>query len=299
MKYLLCLITGLLASLPVFASETDSAPMTYRYWDWSLTNSRDDYQIAALELALEKTRADYGPYRIVREAHAFTNARVVRELKNGELININAAPAYSANHRLTPFVNEISLAIDVPLMQGLLGYRQLIVQRNRLEEFRNIDEETLKQRVAGQGKAWEDVYIYRQNGYRVNDDGDYLALTNMLLAGRFDYLPMSLIEVHNVIAQAEDPSQLAIVENLIIYYPLPLYFYVSKSQPQLAERLEKGLRKAQDDGSLEKLLYEHFGKEIQLLKDPDNRVFTLRNEAVPEGLGLHLPQFISREARAK
>lgn len=284
------LCTAAATAAPIAAIDS---PMVYRYWDWSITKSRDDYQVAALTLALEKTRASHGSYEVIRVKQPLSSSRALREIQTGEIINLHAAPALVRDNTLTPVTEDVSLAIEIPLMGGLLGYRQLIVRKDKLEQFQQItDPEQLKTLVAGQGRNWEDVYIYRHNGYPINDDGDYLALVHMLIAQRFDYLPMSFIEVKNVLTQAETPEQLAIVDNLLLYYPLPVYFYVSKKYPQLAERLEKGLQIARDDGSLDRLLNDHFAEKINLLKKRNLKLLILENPSVPESMGLNNPPFL-------
>lgn len=273
----------LLASSHSALASSANEPMVYRYWDWSMTKSRDDYQVAALTLALEKTRDSHGNFEVIRVKQPLSSSRALRELQAGDIINLHAAPALVRTNTLTSVTEHVSVAIKVPLMSNLLGYRQLIVRKDQLAKFQQITTaDQLKTLVAGQGKNWEDVYIYRHNGYTINDDGDYLALSNMLIALRFDYLPMSVIEVANVIAQAEDPTQLAVVDNLLLFYPLPLYFYVSKKYPELAERLEKGLLIAQKDGSLNELLHTHFTGHINALKSNNTLVLRLENPSVPE-----------------
>lgn len=296
---LLALLLVALTSIgtPPQAAAESAAPMVYRYWDWSLTNSRDDYQVAALALALEKTANDYGPFEIQRQRFDFTNARLVREVLKGELINLHAAPAYSPLNRLYPHVQQALIPVQVPLLDGLLGYRQLIVRREHLKNFEDITPEQLKQQVAGQGKEWEDSYIYRHNNFRVNETADYASLLNMLIAGRFDYLPMSVIEVQNVIAQAEDTHQLAIVDGLLLYYPLPVYFYVSKEHPGLAQRLEKGLAAARADGSLQKLLRQHFPNELALLQKKKMRLITLEHPSIGDIKGSAQPQLFNASSK--
>lgn len=271
---------------------TAPTSMVYRYWDWGITKNRDDYQVAALTLALEKTLSTHGPYDIIRIEKAFNNADAMREMKAGR-INIQVAPIRSRNHQLAHLTQDISIAIEIPLIQGLLGYRRLIVRTEQLELFKNITTAQLKAQLAGQGKDWEEVYIYRHNKFRINDDGDYLALAHMLAAKRFDYLPLSVTEADLIVAQADNATPLAIVPNLMIYYPLPLYFFVSKLQPELAERLEAGLQRAKQDGSLDALFNQHFRSEVTFLKDNRNaRVILLENPSVPEHIGLNKPLFL-------
>lgn len=285
------LLLALLVLLPIIASpfagaspdtpEDAQPPMVYRYWDWSLTKNRDDYQVAALHLALGLTQKEYGPYEITRLDDPLSNARLMREINAAAMVNVHAAPAFSRAHRFRDYVNEIAIMIELPVLQGLLGYRQLIVPHKALPHFERISDTELRDLVAGQGREWTDVGIYRHNGYKVNEEGENTQLLQMLLAGRFDYLPMSIIEVDDVIARAENPALLAKVESLMIFYPQPVYFYVSRKTPEHAQRLELGLKKAIANGSLEKLVREHFGKEIAQLNQPTNRWLYLENPSVP------------------
>lgn len=292
MKIALWYLLFALASHSATAAASAPEPMVYRYWDWNITKSRDDYQVAALTLALEKTLASHGPYEISRVKEPFTGTRVLREIQTGNIINLHAAPASVRSDVLAAVTEDTSIAVKVPLMNGLLGYRQLIVRKEDIRKFQQLTTENqVKTLVAGQGEDWEDVHVFRHNGYAVNDAGTYLALTNMLVAKRFDYLPMSIIEVENILSAAESPEQLALVDNLMLYYPLPLYFYVSKQYPQLAERLEIGLQLAQKDGSLDALLETHFSQHVNFLTQGNAQVLVLENPAVPKSMGLHYPKY--------
>lgn len=78
-----------LASWALGAWEVRAAPvMAYRYWDWGRTPRRDDYQVAALTLALEKTVASYGPFSVTRVSDPMSTARVHREANTLSLIHI-------------------------------------------------------------------------------------------------------------------------------------------------------------------------------------------------------------------
>src|SRR5690606_12201523 len=96
---LLCLL--LIAAPFTTAGNTDE-PMIYRYWDWSMTKSRDDYQVAALTVALEKTRDTYGSFEIIRVKQPLSSSRALRELRMGDVINLHAAPALVRDNTLTP-----------------------------------------------------------------------------------------------------------------------------------------------------------------------------------------------------
>lgn len=282
------------------AESSNIRPMIYRYWNWGITKQIDNYQVAALELALDKTLQTHGPYEIIRVQESFDSTRAMREIQTGKILNIQAAPARSFNHTLAEVTRDTSIVIEIPLMQGLLGYRQVIIRKDQLPEFEHITSaEQLKKLLAGQGKTWEDPYIYRENGFRVNAEGDYHSLANMLVAKRFDYLPMSILEAEAIVTQIEHSNELVIVPQVIIYYPLPLYFLVSKFHPELAERLESGLLIAQKDHSLEKLLHQHFQKEIAALQASKSHIILLTNSSVPKEFGLSEPLLMRTKTTQK
>lgn len=262
------------------------APVTmeYRYWDWGKTERRDDYQVQVLQLALDKTAAE-GPYRIVRVPASFSTLRLRREVFKGDTINLHAGP-WRQRDPDNPF--DRNIVIDVPIMGGLLGYRKLIIRRSDEKKFRQIQAASqLKKLVAGQGRGWVDVAIYRHNGYQVDDRANLSNLLPMLLNHRFDYLPMSVIEVESVLAHhPELRSELTVASGILIQYPLPTVFYVSANAPQLAQRLARGMLAAKKDGSLDGLMQRSFRKEIETLKADTTREFVLQNPYVPPEMAL-------------
>lgn len=264
-------------------SPASSATMEYRYWDWGKTKKRDDYQVLVLQLALDKTKAEYGPYRIVRVLESFSTLRLRREVSEGVRVNIHAAP-WRVQNPDNP--HDRAIPINTSIMGGLLGYRKLLIRRADLEKFSHIQSAgELKKLVAGQGRAWVDVAVYRHNGYTVDDRANLPNLLPMLLNQRFDYLPMSVVEIDSVLAQnAEFAGELAVAPGILIQYPLPLMFYVSAKAPLLAERVARGLAMAKKDGSLDELLHRYFRKEFHALQTDTTREFVLVNPYIPEAL---------------
>lgn len=313
MKHVLTALILILLSGALHAADE---PMTYRYWDWGITPSKDDYQVALLKLTLDKTISSYGPYRIERVVKYYSRARARREVNRGEILNVYFIPfrsketdkksakanlLASAQGQKNPsaeptkldeeYEQDGSIPVMMPGMKGLMGYRNLIIRRSDEEKFKKITEERqLKNLVAGQGDDWIDISIYKHNGYSVVAPATYSALFDMLAAGRFDYLPLGATEVEAALLQhPELHSKLMIAPELIIYYPYALLFHVSKKHPRLAERLEAGMKIAQRDGSLDKLFNQHFSKEIAHLANNKTRYFILENPAIPKSMGLDKP----------
>jgi len=166
---------------------------------------------------------------------------VRREVNRGVIVNIQAGPWRPLETEIDK-LSERSLRVEIPLFKGLLGYRQLIIRKADEQLFKHIESaEELKKRVAGQARGWQDVAIYRFNGYKVDDSANLSTLFSMLNSKRFDYFPMSIAEAESALKTDSEYSQgFMIAPNIILYYPLPIIFYVSESQPQLAERLRKG-----------------------------------------------------------
>ncbi len=271
-------------------ANTTQEGMVYRYWDWGKTPKRDDYQISALRLALEKTQSEYGAFTIVRHKEDFTTSRVRREVNRGEIVNTQAGPWRPLETDINK-LSERSLRVEISILRGLLGYRQLIIRKTDEQLFKKITSaEALKTLVAGQARGWQDVDIFRFNGYRVDDSANLSTLFSMLNSKRFDYFPMSIAEAPSALKANPEYSQgFMIVPNIIIYYPLPIIFYVSESQPQLAERLRKGLIMAEKDGSLDKLFKQFFADDIAQVKKQNPRCFVLENPYIPEHLKQRKP----------
>jgi hypothetical protein len=270
-----------------------TAEAEYRYWDWGQTPRRDDYQFAALKLALQKTVAAHGPFSLIRVTESYSTSRIHREIHSGGYINVHAAP-WRDQKDSDP--RERNIRIDVPILGNLLGYRHLIIRKEDSARFARIGTEAdLKRQVAGLGRGWVDAQVFRHNGYAVDDHANLTTLIDMLASRRFDYLPMSVIEAESILAQyPQYRGQLAIAKGLVIYYALPTVFYVSASEPRLAQRLKAGLEAASKDGSLDKLTRRHFTAEIAKLRRETKRSFILHNPRLPSELSTAAPDYLQK-----
>lgn len=281
----------------VTLADTATKPMKYHYWDLGASQKRDAYQFAVLKLALDKTLATDGEYELNQIKEKYSAMRTLREVSKGETINIAALPYPS-----TPISADDpnpKIIVNKSLLRGMLGYRKLVVRRQDLQKFERINtDEELKQLIVGQGRDWEDIGIYKYNGYKVLDSADFFNLFAMLAAGRFDYIPLGAFEVDNVMSQFPKYSrEFAVVPNIIIYYPFPVVFHVSINEPLLAKRVEKGLAIMEVDGSLNQLFEEYFHDESEKLKSGNPKVFVLRNPNIPDTLGLRSPELLTNKSQ--
>ncbi|MFG6433495.1 hypothetical protein [Roseateles sp. LYH14W] len=292
----LCCLLGLGAA-PSHATTAEPVaspakpPMHFRYWDWGATPKRDDYQFALLTLALDKTVKDYGPYQLDRVVRSYSTARLRREINRGEVVNVHAGP-WRPLETSEDKLPERSLRVHVSLFKDLLGYRKLLIRRADLERFKGIQHaDDLKKLVVGQANGWVDVDIYRHNGYAVNDSPTPASLFDMLARKRIDYIPISITDVDTALKpRPELAGELMLLPDITLHFALPIIFYVNIHELQMAERLEKGLHLARQDGSFERLFQTSFAHELQLIRDGSPRRFMLVNPFVPKELVDEHPQ---------
>lgn len=105
----------------------------------------------------------------------------------------------------------------------------------------------------------------------------------MLALNRFDCLPLGVNEVKNVFFDKKDAYPfLAIDDNPLIYYQFPIYFHVSKKTPELARRVEIGLKKMQKSGEFDQLFITHHAKNLAFLNLKNRSVVCLESPYIAD-----------------
>ena len=242
----------------------------------SALDARNEYFLAMLELALEKT-ADQGDWTLQPADQVMPQSLALQRLSNNDGIDVVWSMTSIEREKQ-------NRAIRIPLMKGLMGYRLLIIRTEDQQWFRRLQTiDELRELRAGQGHDWPDTEILRANGLAVEGEEEYDSLFSLLQQGRFDYLPRAINEPWEELA-ARPNMDLTVEQGLLLYYPTAEYFFVSRQNTALAARLEKGLRLAIEDGSFDKLFREHpinanaFGKANLLRR----RIIRLDNPLLPK-----------------
>ena len=254
-----------------------SAEMVIRHLSGeSALDARNEYFLAMLELALEKT-ADQGDWTLQPADQVMPQSLALQRLSNNDGIDVVWSMTSIEREKQ-------NRAIRIPLMKGLMGYRLLIIRTEDQQWFRRLQTiDELRELRAGQGHDWPDTEILRANGLAVEGEAEYDSLFSLLQQGRFDYLPRAINEPWEELA-ARPNMDLMVEQGLLLYYPTAEYFFVNRQNTVLAERLEKGLRLAIEDGSFDKLFREHpinanaFGKANLLRR----RIIRLDNPLLPK-----------------
>jgi ABC-type amino acid transport substrate-binding protein len=227
----------------------------------------------ALRLALEKTshaaehiQFDYHTLDVKRE-----RARLL--VKKGTLDIIWSSSNKKREAELMP--------VKFNLIRGINEYRLLLIRADdqaRFDKIKNLTD--LQQFRIGSGTHWSDTEIYRFNSLPLVTSYSYAPMFRMLGVKRFDYMARSIQEV-NYELEHYGKLGLAIEKNLAIHYPQPIYFFVSNENRALAERIQRGLEMARDDGSLDALFFgiPNFRQAWEQLQQLNRKVIELK---IPE-----------------
>lgn len=203
-----------------------------------------------LHLALSKTEATDGPFQIVQYPMLLTKARFEAELKRQGRGIIDVLWASTSSD-----LESALLPIRISLLKDLSSYRLFLIRKEDQEKFNAVKSlNDLRRFRAGQGVRWTDTGILMANDLPVVTSALFEPLFNMLLGKRFDYFPRGLDEIWNE-EQLFRAKGLAIEQHLMLNYVTIKYFFVNKNNPELADRIERGLKIAIADGSFDQLFY--------------------------------------------
>jgi len=258
---------ALLAVGPARA-EPQELVLTLRAPD-SESDLRNAYNRDAVQLALDKTRASDGPYRLQLSA-PMNKRRALLEAAQQSVPNflLVTGPEAGRAAGLVP--------VPFPIHMGVTRYRVCFVHaphRGLLREAGTLSAVARLRHV--QGRGWADADILRANGFTVAEVNGYEALFQMVALGRADVFCRSVLEVGEEARAHAGLKGLALDDSLLLAYDLPQYIYTHPGNQQAIERIGRGLRLAFADGSLQALLRQHLQPSLGLLNLPQRRLMTL------------------------
>lgn len=275
------MLAGLFPCTPALAADLSalppsSLPLTVRVpvQDTAIRGNHA-YFLGLLQAALE--RGGQGPVTVQAVPVIGSQERLLRYLEAGEHIDVYwVGTSPDRERRLAP--------VRIPLTGGLLGIRLPVILPQRQAEFSRIRTlEDLRQYTACQGAQWPDSDILEANGLPVLRINQFQVMYEMLRAGRCDYFPRSVIEVYAEVA-AQPHNRFVIDETLVLAYRYPLYFFTSRANTTLTQRLDAGLTAMAHDGSLMALITAHptTASAFPLSRFQGARVLSLKNPLLPE-----------------
>ena len=215
----------------------------------------------------------------------FTQARINEEIATEGALDVcwNSSDA-TLEQQIEP--------IRIPLFKGLLGYRIFIINKNNQAKFDHVKTlADLKQLTVGQGRTWADARILEANGFKVIKANKYPNLFYMVEGGRFDGFPRGVHEPFGEL-DARPNMELGIEKNLMVYYQMPFYLFVSKNNKKLKAILEDGFEKAIADGSFDAtFLADKAVQDVIAKANMKNRlVFRLSNPTLSKETPINRPE---------
>lgn len=236
-------------------------------------DKREDYNFELVNLALERTKAEYGDYRIVK-IPPMNTARSFYSLEADVYPNLLIELSYQQKLQ-----EELDLIyVNFPVELGIVGYRVCFASPDAYQKLKNVTSlEQLKQFTIGQGVAWADTDILRYNGLKVTEISSFNSLFNMVEHGRIDLFCRGANELQNEYESLKNAGNLFFNESFVLHYTLPRFYYLNKKNTLAKERIEKGLLAAYQDGSIKALWEKHFLASVAFVKLKQRKEFKLEN----------------------
>lgn len=239
-----------------------------------IQSDKDLYFIRLIELALSKAGMG-SEFQLTETNEVFNQLQLIERVKDGRASIVWAGTQSEYEKELRP--------IRIPLLKGLQGHRLFIINPESQSRLKQVDSLVeLKQLKAGQGKFWGDTKILRNAGLDVVTSVKKENLFHMVDGGRFDYFPLAVHEPWDEIV-ARPNLDLTVDSELLLVYPMPMYFFVNRDNHQLAEAIEFGLNQAIIDGSFDEIFYEtpHIKKALERAQLASRTVINIKNPDLP------------------
>lgn len=257
--------------LILFASSLFSQTTFHYNGSQDTNDTRSEYEISLLKLALDKTIVSHGPYTL-KSSFPMNLKRAEISLKENKLENFIIK--LSASKEL---LNSHSYA-NFPVDRGIVGYRVFFISPKALESIHKVNTlEKLKEYSIAQGVGWLDSEILKDNGFKVKIISKYESLFKVISRNRIDLFPRGINEILEEYNIYKKSNNLIIEENNVLYYPLPRFFFMHKSNEKQMQRIEEGLLLAYNDGSADKLFDKYYKKSIDFINLKNRNIYNLEN----------------------
>lgn len=236
------------------------------------TDARTEYPIALLKLALEKTGVNY---ELLPSDRILLTGKALRQLRENREVNVVWSMTDTQREKDL-------LPIRIPIAKGLIGMRVFVINEEKKDKFAQVKSKgDLLKLIPLQGEEWPDTKILQANGFNVFTVPEFKQAYALLLQGKGDFFPRSVIEITAEMETAGRGSVLQIEPDMALYYPTAMYYFVSKSNPTLARLIETGLERAIADGSFDDLFLSTHKTLLESLNMDARRIYTLENPLLP------------------
>ncbi len=233
---------------------------------------RYQYPELLLQMVLDATEKEYGADRVVQADLVMSRDKALMELLKGDLIEVMAeAPKPEWEERLIP--------VRIPIRKGVQGLRVFFIMKENQHLIRQIRTfEEFTQLPTGSGAQWSTVRVMRNAGFDVITSDSYEELFQLLAEGRFHTFGRGINEVYSEFYRhVTEFPELRVDDNLLLYIPLPTYFFVTPKRPDLAKRIEKGLMAMIVSGQFDDFFCRYHSQDIEAANIEKRKVFCIPN----------------------
>ena len=243
----------------------------------SVKDLRSKYNFGILHKAMKLTEPEFGEYEIKIVIRGIPSIRLRQMIIKGDIIN-------TAMVVTTPEWEAAAVPIRIPLRRGILNYRLLLINKNKLADFANVKTiEQLREKSVGLRRHWATWQSMTHLGYNVVSAYSYEAIFAMLDKQRFDYIPRGIHEIYDEIeTRKNDLTNLMVEPNLALYIPAPFYVFISPNEPRLIKRFELGLSRMVENGELKDMLNKHYSKFLQRADLKNRIILNVGNPDLPD-----------------
>lgn len=242
----------------------------------SNTDIRFEYPLAIIRASLDATVKEYGSYKLI-PVFRLNNKRAQAPDYVSTLDNFLFDAAISSEREA------VLQSIKIPTSKGIFGYRVFIINKKDQPIFDKITSiEDLKKISFGQNDSWLDYLILKDAGFNVIAGNNYDGLFSMLAGGRFQAFPRGINEAYKEVEQKKKEfPELTVEKNICLYYPLPRYFYTSKNNKLLIERMTKGMEIIIANGTFDKIWTKYNIQSINQSELKKRKIFYIENKYLP------------------
>lgn len=256
------------------------------FWNGNKSAARQTYETEVLRQSLDVHKTSLTNYTINIDN---TDYPVAEDESNIFLNGCDVLVTVAGNQK---FANRDKLIIESPICNGLLGHRLLIINKHAQVKFKQISNlQQLRKSTIGIPATWADADLFRKNQCKVHEKGLLEDVLNYVHSNQVDYATLGANEITTTLKQYTIVMPELVIENtLLIYYPLPLLFYVNANQPALAHQLQLGLNELINNGTLQDIFNRYHSEVVKKLNLPMRNKITLNNPYLPANLRNFCPQ---------
>lgn len=263
----------------------------------SVTDTRGEYPLKLLALALEQTGVNY---RLISSDRIMQQSRSIKRLMDNREVNVVWTMTDEQRE-------EQLLPIRIPIYKGLIGWRIFIIRKDMASRFEYIQglDQLLKLNPI-QGSDWPDTKILQANGFDVLTSPSHQEIFTLLANAQGDFFPRSLVEIWDEVELNNIDNKFKVEPKFGIRYPAAMYYFVNKNSVPLANLIRTGLEKAIKNGKFDELFYETHQPYLDKADLSHRTFYQLQNSFLPIKTPLHrkelwfdnAPREVATEAQA-